>query len=448
MVDEIDSIAPKRDEKTADHKISTLSTLLSLFQGINDVPNITMIGSTNLYEKMDEAFLRRIALRVFVGRPSQDERLEMMKEHFENYKICISQTNTLNFVKQYTTNFTASAVSGFISSIITKRKLSEPDLQVEWIPSDKEIFESADFAANVSNIKIANESFPSFLKKTFHFKAINLNILKPLLNEKASKTNNLRKNQKYKDLLLERQKEWGDDRFKIITETGRILVDLCQMSSIDYEFECHNNLLNKKELLSYSYNNKGFEKKFCLLASLVLFSNSLSCNYIHLIDLEWLHSNSNFTDEKKLEMLTSVINESRQYKRSMIIFDVDSLVSSQENVSESNMGVSTSYSLSDNKNFGIIVQAMKKSFIEEKGKQHWVVCITESSYIRDRLKNALSWKKNQKQRQQEEKEKKENTPKNCITCKKKISLYFFSFNTNETSFINRWTFFCSCREQV
>jgi SpoVK/Ycf46/Vps4 family AAA+-type ATPase len=49
-----------------------LSVILSLVGGIKDVPNLLLFGATNRKESMDPAFLRRIDIKLFVGKPSYE----------------------------------------------------------------------------------------------------------------------------------------------------------------------------------------------------------------------------------------------------------------------------------------------------------------------------------------------------------------------------------------
>lgn len=46
-IDEVDGLAPKRDDKVSSHKIDALSILLAVIGGIKDVPNLIILASTN-----------------------------------------------------------------------------------------------------------------------------------------------------------------------------------------------------------------------------------------------------------------------------------------------------------------------------------------------------------------------------------------------------------------
>ncbi|CAF1102388.1 unnamed protein product, partial [Didymodactylos carnosus] len=79
-IDEIDSLAPKRDEDSSEGKVDKISVLLSLIDGIKDVPNMMIFCATNRLHMMDEAFLRRMSGKFFVGRPSSQARMGILSQ--------------------------------------------------------------------------------------------------------------------------------------------------------------------------------------------------------------------------------------------------------------------------------------------------------------------------------------------------------------------------------
>jgi hypothetical protein len=67
-IDEVDALAPKRTNETSGHKIDALSILLALIGGIKDVPNVYVIAATNRLNKIDDAFLRRLQDKLYIGK--------------------------------------------------------------------------------------------------------------------------------------------------------------------------------------------------------------------------------------------------------------------------------------------------------------------------------------------------------------------------------------------
>jgi hypothetical protein len=105
-IDEIDSLAPKRDEDSSESKVDTISVLLSLIEGIKDVPNLMILSATNRLHMMDEAFLRRMSGKFFVGRPSSDARLSMLR----TIPCWALEPELLDQLAMATTNFSGAAV--------------------------------------------------------------------------------------------------------------------------------------------------------------------------------------------------------------------------------------------------------------------------------------------------------------------------------------------------
>ncbi len=105
-IDEIDSLAPKRDEDSSEGKVDKISVLLSLIEGIKDVPNLMILCATNRLHMMDEAFLRRMQGKFFVGRPSSHAR----KSILSGIKSWHMQPQLLESLTMATTNFSGAAL--------------------------------------------------------------------------------------------------------------------------------------------------------------------------------------------------------------------------------------------------------------------------------------------------------------------------------------------------
>lgn len=82
FIDELDSIWLKRENA---HEASQgwLNELLTQMDGfIKD--NIILIGATNRYEALDDALLSRFNEKFYVGLPSYEDRIKILKSHLEN----------------------------------------------------------------------------------------------------------------------------------------------------------------------------------------------------------------------------------------------------------------------------------------------------------------------------------------------------------------------------
>ena len=104
-IDEIDSLAPKRDEDSSEGKVDKISVLLSLIDGIKDVPNLMIFSATNRLHMMDEAFLRRMSGKFFVGRPSSAARTKILSDIPE----WALEPDSIDRLTVATTNFSGAA---------------------------------------------------------------------------------------------------------------------------------------------------------------------------------------------------------------------------------------------------------------------------------------------------------------------------------------------------
>ncbi|MEM1417953.1 MAG: CDC48 family AAA ATPase [Myxococcota bacterium] len=81
--DEIDSIAPKRDEATSEGERRLVAQLLTLMDGLEPRQNVVVIGATNRKDALDEALRRpgRFDRELTVGVPTVAGRREILQIH-------------------------------------------------------------------------------------------------------------------------------------------------------------------------------------------------------------------------------------------------------------------------------------------------------------------------------------------------------------------------------
>ncbi len=85
FVDEIDTLAPARGSFQGDSGVSdrVVGQLLTELDGLQDCPNILLIGATNRPETLDPALLRagRLDLQLKIDLPDQASRLAILEVH-------------------------------------------------------------------------------------------------------------------------------------------------------------------------------------------------------------------------------------------------------------------------------------------------------------------------------------------------------------------------------
>ncbi|HEX9105764.1 MAG TPA: CDC48 family AAA ATPase [Longimicrobiales bacterium] len=83
FIDEIDSIAPKREEVTGEVERRVVAQLLTLMDGLEPRQNVVVIGATNRVDAIDEALRRpgRFDREIVVGVPDLKGRKEIVRIH-------------------------------------------------------------------------------------------------------------------------------------------------------------------------------------------------------------------------------------------------------------------------------------------------------------------------------------------------------------------------------
>ena len=83
FIDEIDAIAPKREEVTGEVEKRVVAQLLALMDGMEAMSNVIVIGATNRLDDIDPALRRpgRFDREIEIGVPNQQGRLEILQIH-------------------------------------------------------------------------------------------------------------------------------------------------------------------------------------------------------------------------------------------------------------------------------------------------------------------------------------------------------------------------------
>merc|ERR1719498_2146271 len=89
FIDEIDSIAPKRDKINGEVEKRIVSQLLTLMDGLKQRAHVVVIAATNRPNTLDPALRRfgRFDREIDVGVPDENGRLEIFRVHTRNMKL-------------------------------------------------------------------------------------------------------------------------------------------------------------------------------------------------------------------------------------------------------------------------------------------------------------------------------------------------------------------------
>ena len=167
FIDEIDSIAPKREEVTGEVEKRIVSQLLSAMDGMSSRGKVVVIGATNRINAIDPALRRpgRFDREIEIGVPDRNGRLEILQIHTRGMPVA----NDVNLEKL------ADISHGFVGADLQalskeaamralRRILPEIDLSSESIPGDtlkKIIVTMQDFT------DVIKEMEPSAMREVF-----------------------------------------------------------------------------------------------------------------------------------------------------------------------------------------------------------------------------------------------------------------------------------------
>uniref|UniRef100_A0A7S2V5G4 Cell division cycle protein 48 n=1 Tax=Fibrocapsa japonica TaxID=94617 RepID=A0A7S2V5G4_9STRA len=89
FIDEIDSIAPKREKANGEVERRIVSQLLTLMDGLKQRASVVVIGATNRQNAIDPALRRfgRFDREIDIGVPDENGRLEIFRIHTRNMKL-------------------------------------------------------------------------------------------------------------------------------------------------------------------------------------------------------------------------------------------------------------------------------------------------------------------------------------------------------------------------
>ena len=139
FIDEIDSIAPKRDEVTGEVERRVVAQLLALMDGLQGRGKVVVIGATNRPNALDPALRRpgRFDREIEIGIPNRDGRLEVLQIHTRGMPL--AEGVKLEELASLTHGYAGADLSALTKEAAMRslrRILPDIDLQVDNIPSE------------------------------------------------------------------------------------------------------------------------------------------------------------------------------------------------------------------------------------------------------------------------------------------------------------------------
>lgn len=166
FIDELDSIAPKREKTQGEVERRIVSQLLTLMDGLKSRAHVIVMGATNRPNSIDPALRRfgRFDREIDIGVPDEVGRLEVLRIHTKNMKL--AEDVDLERVSKDTHGYVGADLAALCTESALqciREKMDVIDLEDETI--DAEILNS--MAVTNEHFQIAlGSSNPSALRET------------------------------------------------------------------------------------------------------------------------------------------------------------------------------------------------------------------------------------------------------------------------------------------
>ncbi|CAF2837027.1 unnamed protein product [Rotaria sp. Silwood2] len=392
-IDEIDSLAPRRDEKSSEGKVSKISVLLSVLEGAENVPNLMFFSATNLLHRMDEAFLRRMSGKFFVGRPSSESRKKLLGK----LPKTMFKPMVLEKLATATTNFSGSALTRLNSEITTHHRCQRRD-NPNYEVTEEDALILADRTARHYQLYLGLDTLPRLQLR------------------------NLYDRKKLSQVRGQSNKEDNDSEAfhlpKKCTFTGKIVISL---SERQVRIECIDEF-NQRYIIEDKFRETE-QNLQQLLERITAYGTDRNVQLLQLIDLNLLSSKGAYDEQKVSEILKECYDECTAYKRSMIVYDLDSLIGVNKSESDSSMGTSVSSSIINQHIYVYVTNRFQEAKIENSNPdvkartERWAVAIVRDMFLLKKFTSEVDFTPTDAQQDKEEEDERKSTQViACVKC--------------------------------
>ena len=164
-----------------------------------------------------------------------------------------------------------------------------------------------------------------------------------------------------------------------------------------------------------------------LLERLTNYGNNRNVQLLQLIDLNLLASRGAYEERKVFETLKERYDEHMEYDRSMIIYDLDSLIGVNRSESDSSMGISHNCSLVNQGVYNQLVARFRAAQVDVK-REKWAVAVVRDLFLLKMFARDADFPRTAKQQEGDDEEHRKETEE--LFCWKCDSTYVESDNKN------------------
>ncbi len=158
FIDELDSIAPKREDVTGEVERRVVAQLLTMMDGLESREQVVVIGATNRVDSVDPALRRpgRFDREIEIGVPDETGRKEILQIHTRGMPL--SDDVDLSYLADETHGFVGADIESLTKEAAMKalrRYLPEIDLDEKDIPPsliDRMIIKREDFQGALTEV--------------------------------------------------------------------------------------------------------------------------------------------------------------------------------------------------------------------------------------------------------------------------------------------------------
>ena len=140
FIDELDSIAPRREDVTGEVERRVVAQLLTMMDGLEERGEVVVIGATNRVDAIDPALRRpgRFDREIEIGVPSERDRIEILKIHTR--AMPLGDDVDLERIAQQTFGFVGADLAALAREAgirALRRKLPDFDLEKDELTEEE-----------------------------------------------------------------------------------------------------------------------------------------------------------------------------------------------------------------------------------------------------------------------------------------------------------------------